>query len=129
MVQLPEPTSEDSEAFKAGYKTIADIGKERIRRVIARIRKEQKENTKQKKITNEGEGTGTDEPQDLGFRVFKLSKSNFKVWNGQVPADGKVEKQLEDFIENLHNDGTYEEILYELLLKSGFALTIPVTEK
>jgi adenine-specific DNA-methyltransferase len=124
MVQLPEPTGEDSEAFKAGYKTIADIGKERIRRVITKIKQEQKKSTKQKTLSNE-----PDILLDLGFRVFKLSKSNFKVWNGKVPANGKVEKQLEDFIDNLHTDGTDDEILYELLLKSGFALTTPVSEK
>ena len=124
MVQLPERIDEDSLAREAGYKTIADLGKERIRRAIKKITEEQNEAAKQKKL-----GEVTETPVDLGFRVFKLSKSNFKVWNGQVPANGKVEKKLEDFIENLHTDGTDEEILYELLLKSGFALTTPVTEK
>lgn len=124
MVQLPELIDEESLAREAGYKNIADLGKERVRRAIKKISEEQKESAKQQKLADDPET-----PVDLGFRVFKLSKSNFKVWNGQVPADGKVEKQLEDFIENLHNDGTDEEILYELLLKSGFALTIPVTEK
>jgi adenine-specific DNA-methyltransferase len=120
MVQLPEPLP----VPETKLHSIADIGRERIRHVIERINDEQKEAAKQMKLADD---PGT--PVDLGFRAFKLSKSNFKVWNGQVPADGKVEKQLEDFIENLHNDGTDEEILYELLLKSGFALTIPVTEK
>lgn len=124
MVQLPEPTGEDSEAFKAGYKTIADIGKERIRRVISKIKQEQKDAGQQKTLSNEQKT-----PIDLGFRVFKLDKSNFKVWDGRVPADGKVEKQLADFIDNLHTGGTDEDILYELLLKSGFALTTPVSEK
>ncbi|PKL69881.1 MAG: site-specific DNA-methyltransferase [Methanomicrobiales archaeon HGW-Methanomicrobiales-1] len=127
-IQLPESvndtTSTGKNAIELGMPTLAEVGKERIRRVIDKIKQEQKESAKQKKLADDPET-----PQDLGFRVFKLSKSNFKVWNGQVPADGKVEKQLEDFIENLHNDGTDEEILYELLLKSGFALTIPVTEK
>jgi len=120
MVQLPEPLP----VPETKLHTIADIGRERIRHVIGKINDEQKESAKQQKLADDPET-----PVDLGFRVFKLSTSNFKVWNGQVPADGKVEKQLEDFIENLHNDGTDEEILYELLLKSGFALTIPVTEK
>jgi adenine-specific DNA-methyltransferase len=129
MVQLPEPTGEDSEAFKSGYKTIADIGKERIRRVINKIKQDNQDATKETKHSKKGASTETDQTLDLGFRVFKLSKSNFKVWDGRVPANGKVEKQLEDFIENLYKDGTDEEILYELLLKSGFALTTPVTEK
>ena len=129
MVQLPEPTGEDSEAFKSGYNTIADIGKERIRRVINKIKQDKQDSTRQKKRTKNGASTDTDQTQDLGFRVFKLSKSNFKVWDGRVAANGKVEKQLEDFIDNLHTDGTDDEILYELFLKSGFALTTPVTEK
>lgn len=129
MVQLPEPIGEDSEAFKSGYKTIADIGKERIRRVINKIKLDKQDATKPKKGSKNGVAAETDQTQDLGFRVFKLSKSNFKVWDGRIPANGKVEKQLEDFIENLYRDGTDEEILYELLLKSGFALTTPVTEK
>jgi adenine-specific DNA-methyltransferase len=124
MVQLPEPAGEDSEAFKAGYKTIADIGKERIRRVITKIKQEQKEAAKQQKLADEPET-----PADLGFRAFNLSTSNFKVWDGRVPADGNVEKQLADFIDNLHTGGTDDDILYELLLKSGFALTTPVSEK
>lgn len=123
-IQLPETVDDKTfagkNALELGLKTIADIGKERIRRVLLNLKTKTKD---QRKLI------GDQEPQDLGLRVFKLSKSNFKVWNGQVPADGKVEKQLEDFIENLHTGGTDEEILYELLLKSGFALTIPVTEK
>ena len=118
--RVDDKTFAGKNALEFGLKTIADIGKERIRRVIQNLKNKTKD---QRKLI------GDHEPQDLGFRVFKLSKSNFKVWNGQVPADGKVEKKLEDFIENLHTDGTDEEILYELLLKSGFALTTPVTEK
>ena len=124
MVQLPEPTGEDSEAFKAGYKTIADIGKERIRRVISKIKQEQKDAAQQRTLSDDQKT-----PMDLGFRVFKLDKSNFKVWDGRVPANGKIEKQLADFIDNLHTGGTDEDILYELLLKSGFALTTPVSAK
>jgi adenine-specific DNA-methyltransferase len=108
MVQLPEPTGEDSEAFKSGYKTIADIGKERIRRVINKIKQDNQDATKETKHSKKGASTETDQTLDLGFRVFKLSKSNFKVWDGRVPANGKVEKQLEDFIENLYKDGTDE---------------------
>ena len=125
MVQLPEPLPKEiSLENNTILKNIADVGKERIRRVINKIKSEQKESAKQKTISKT-----TPPHQDLGFRVFKLSKSNFKVWNGEIPADGKVEKKLEDFIENLHTGGTDEDILYELLLKSGFPLTTPVTEK
>jgi len=125
MIQLPEPLPKDiTLENNIILKNIADVGKERIRRVINKIKQEEKETSKQQKITDEQET-----PVDLGFRVFKLSKSNFKVWDGKIPANGKVEKQLEDFIENLHTGGTDEEILYELLLKSGFPLTTPVSVK
>jgi adenine-specific DNA-methyltransferase len=78
MVQLPEPCNKKSEAFKAGYKTIADIGKERIRRVIKKINKKK-----------EGKLDFGEPKQDLGFKVFKLDKSNFKIWDGSI---AKMEK-------------------------------------
>lgn len=124
VVQLPEPTGKDSEAFKASYKTIADIGKERIRRAINKIKTEVAESSKQKTLSNE-----PDAPQDLGFRAFRLDTSNFRVWDGRVPAAGKIDKQIELFIDHIDPDSADEEILYELLLKSGFELTIPVAEK
>ena len=126
-IQLPEPvndtTSTGKNAIELGMTTLAEVGKERIRRVLNKIKQEQKEVAKQKKIAED-----PDILQDLGFRVFKLDKSNFKVWDGKVPTSGKVEKQLEDFIDNLHTGGTDEEIFYEILLKSGFELTTPITE-
>jgi len=70
-VQLPEKCDEKSEAFKAGYKTIADIGKERIRRVIKKI-----------KDSENGKLPFEKTKQDLGFKVFKLQSSNFKIWQG-----------------------------------------------
>lgn len=108
-VQLPEPIGEKHVADKAGYKTIADIAKERIRRVA-------------KKIESEQSGDS-----DLGFKVLKLAPSNFKVWNGDV--DDKLEKQLFDHIEHIDDAGTQESILYELLLKTGFSLTAKVEKK
>lgn len=118
MVQLPEPCAEDSEAFKAGYKTIADIGKERIRRVIKKIQSESK-----------GQLDFQGSKMDLGFKVFKLDQSNFKIWDGAVDktADGeKIQKQLELQIEHINPNATEDDILYELLLKSGYTLTTQV---
>jgi adenine-specific DNA-methyltransferase len=127
-VQLPEPvndtTSTGKNAIQLGMNTGADVGKERIRRVITKINSEQKESTKQHTLSNDAEA-----PQDLGFRVFKLSKSNFKVWDGKLPANGKVEQQIELFIDHIDPHSSEEEILYEILLKSGFPLTTPVAEK
>ena len=119
MVQLPEPTDEYSEAHKAGYKTIADIGKERIRRVIKKIKDEHEENK---------DLLSTDKPEiDLGFKVFKLRPSNFKLWDGDAAKDkAAIEKQIEMFVDHINPKSSQEDILYELLLKSGFALTTKI---
>ncbi|MGC9976001.1 MAG: site-specific DNA-methyltransferase [Syntrophales bacterium] len=119
MVQLPEPTEENSEAHKAGFKTIADIGKERIRRVIKKIKEE---NEKKKDMF-----TG-DKPQlDLGFKVFKLQPSNFKLWDGDVAKDEEaIKKQIELFVAHINPQSSPEDILYEILLKSGFPLTTKI---
>jgi len=124
MVQLPEPCDKNSEASKAGYRTIADIGKERIRRVIKKIEGDQK--AKAIKASKQLPGMEDKLPQlDLGFKVFKLNKSNFKVWDGSntKPAEEDLFKQLELHIDHINPSSTQEEILYELLLKAGFVLT------
>jgi len=124
MVQLPEPCEDDSEAFKSGYKTIADIGKERIRRVIDKIIKEQAEQAKKAK----GDLLKKDEVQpklDLGFKVLKLDKSNFNVWDGSEPktTEEKIAEQLDTHIDHIDTKASQEDILYELLLKAGFKPT------
>lgn len=127
-IQLPEPCAEDSEAYKAGYKNIADIGKERIRRVIKQIEDEQKQDSAQTTLTDES----TEKHKlDLGFKVFKLDKSNFNIWEGAIEDDATGEditKQLKLIIENIDPNSSEEDILYEFLLKSGFQLTTGVTE-
>ncbi len=120
MVQLPEPCQENSEAFKNGYKTIADIGKERIRRVIEKIKTELIEN--EPKIP----GMEAEKPElDLGFKVFKLDSSNFKTWESPHSEISKEEliKQLELQINHIKPTASQEDILFELLLKSGLRLT------
>jgi adenine-specific DNA-methyltransferase len=109
MVQLPEPCDEKSEAFKAGYKTIADIGKERIRRSAAKIKEE-----------------NPDYQGDLGFKVFKLDSSNIRAWN---PDRNDLEGTLIKHSEHLLPGRTEEDILYELLLKRGVDLTVPIEQK
>jgi adenine-specific DNA-methyltransferase len=114
LVQLPEPTGRDD------YPTIADITKERIRRVI-------------QKLNQEDEGKlplhGSQKP-DLGFQVFKLAESNFKTWNANVSPDdvAALLLQLELHIDHIRDSRTAEDILYEILLKSGFPLTTPVEQ-
>lgn len=124
MVQLPEPCAEDTEAFRTGYKTIADIGKERIRRVIKKIESEQAADAK--KADGKLPGMGEEQAKlDLGFKVLKLDRSNFKIWDGTNPdaKDEEIVKQLELHVDHIDHKATQEDILYELLLKSGFMPT------
>ncbi len=122
MVQLPEKCEENSEAYKAGYKTIANIGKERIRRVIKKIEKEQKE--KKDLFTDDSKSL------DLGFKVFNLRPSNFKIWRGDVIENGEeLEKQLDAFVDPTSKDAIEENLLFELLLKSGYDLNSKIEKK
>ena len=108
MVQLPEITDEKSEAFKAGYKTISDISKERIRRAACQIKDE-----------------NPDYQGDLGFKVFKLDSTNIKPWELDFDL---TEQDLEDQISNIKHGRKEEDVLYEVLLKSGLDLTLPIAE-
>jgi len=118
MVQLPEPCPEDSEAFKAGYKTIAELGKERIRRVIKKLNEEQAGKL----------DLGGASAQDRGFKVLKLDKSNFKQWQ-KLALDAKpdqIEKQLFDHIDHIDHKATPEDLLFEILIKTSFGPTAKV---
>jgi len=124
-VQIPEPTDDNSEAGKAGYKTIAEISKERIRRVITKIKTEQKEaEQKQERQLFE---TKKGNKIDLGFKVLKLQKSNFKVWDSAFEKEPElIQQKLFEHIQHISPEAQQEAILYELLLKSGFELTTPI---
>lgn len=111
-VQLPEPTDEKSEAFKEGYTTIAEITKERIRRAGEKIKKE-------------NEGAAIDK-LDVGFKAFKLDSSNITAWDGNPD---NLEQQLDVFANNIKTNRTEEDILFEILLKYGLDLTVPIEEK
>lgn len=124
MVQLPEPCDEKSEAYQACYKTIADIGKERIRRVIKKIHDEQEA----KKQENESALPGMaqeNQELDLGFRVLKLDKSNFKVWDGTDPnmSVDQLKQQLELHLDHINHSSSQEDILFEILIKAGYVPT------
>lgn len=108
-VQLPEPIDEKSEAFKAGYKNICEIGKERIRRAGEKLKSE----------------SGKDE-LDIGFKVLKLDSSNIKSWDSDFE---NLETNLLDVVENIKSDRNEEDLLYEILLKYGLDLTLPIEEK
>ena len=109
MVQLPEPTPKDSEAFKAGYENISEIGKERIRRAAEKI----KEENKDKNLSN----------VDFGFRVFKVDSSNMKdVYYNPKDIDQRTLTNLKD---NIKEDRTDKDLLYQVLLD----LAIPISAK
>jgi adenine-specific DNA-methyltransferase len=112
MVQLPEKCSEDSEAYKAGYKTIADIGKERIRRAAKKILEEH-----------------SDYKGDLGFKLFKLDSSNFKLWNNNTNSEEEYNRQLSLAVDNIKKDRSQEDILYDIILRLGLKLTDTIDVK
>lgn len=119
MVQLPEPVEEGSPAFNAGFRTIADISKERIRRVIKKIEIEKAESQPNMFENQE---------QDLGFKAFCLTQSNFKIWRGsEVNVDNLVQ-QLEAFTDPVYANSLEQNMLYELMLKAGYLLTDVVRE-
>ena len=129
-VQLPELCEEKSEAYKAGYKTIAEISKERIRRAGVKIRKGvEMEQAKQKEQLSFDEEQTVTMP-DLGFKVFKLSDSNFKQWRDIKGSDKEEwQQQILDFLDPVTENATIDNMVYELLLKSGKDLNSVIEQK
>lgn len=120
-VQLPEVCDEKSEAFKAGYKNICEIGKERIRRAGSKILEEAKQKNSQLKLGEEPKPL-----PDIGFRVFKLDSSNLKIWDDTPIEDGDVATlfdRIDGHIDGLKPDRSDEDLIYEILLKMGYPLT------
>lgn len=122
LVQLPEPCDENSEAYKAGYKTIADISRERIRRVIKKIEAEQAEERK-KKSEQFDFGDKEEKNFELGFKSFKLSPSDFKIWRGSEINEENLVQQLDAFTNPVREGSEKDNMLYELMLKAGYLLT------
>jgi adenine-specific DNA-methyltransferase len=124
MVQLPEKTEENSEAFKAGYKTIAEIGKERTRRAGKKVVEELQTKNQQLKL---GEEPVDASKLDIGFRVYKTDDSNMKdVY--YHPAELKQE-QLELLQSNIKEDRTPEDLLTQVILDLGLELSLPIETK
>ncbi|MFH1545881.1 MAG: DNA methyltransferase [Patescibacteria group bacterium] len=123
-IQLPELCAEDSEAAKAGFETIADIAKERIRRAGKKIAEE-----KSRKLNFENQKL------DTGFKVFKLDESNFKIWRSDVSTVEELKKQMDLFVDNVkpvaakNLSSLQENILHELILKSGLDLNVPIAKR
>jgi adenine-specific DNA-methyltransferase len=110
MVQLPENINEESEAKRAGFETIADIGKERIRKSLQKIKEENK--------------------YDFGFKVFELTDSNFRNWIIQEIEDAdELQQKLEEIIDNVKEETKKENMLYELIFKLGLNPNVEIEDK
>ena len=119
MVQLPELTDEKSEAYKAGYKNICEIGKERIRRAANKIKEE-----KPKKAEKEELFANVEDTQDYGFRVYRLDSSNMKDVYYR-PQDYKQET-LNMFADNIKPDRTADDLLAQVMLDWGLPLSYKI---
>ena len=108
MVQIAEPCEEGSEAYKAGYKNICEIGKERIRRAGEKIK---------------AESPLTTGDLDVGFRVFKLDDSNMK--DVYYSANETEQGKLAGLVSNIKEDRTHLDLLYGCLLDWGLPLSMP----
>ena len=111
-VQLPEETDEKSEARKAGFDTIAEIAKERIRRAGRQI----------------SDGLQDGSEIDTGFKVFKLAESGFKQWRQPADTDAEsLQGELSLNIDSVLSETSSENLLYELMLRMGLKLTCKVS--
>lgn len=108
LVQLPEPCEEGSEAAKAGFKTISELGRERLRRAAKQLR-------------TDGEGASI----DAGFRAFALDSSNIKPWDADFDT---LEQAVYDSVNNIKPNRSESDVLYELLLKTGLDLSVAIEE-
>lgn len=106
MVQLPEPTDEKSEAYKAGFENISEIGKERIRRAGKKIKEE------------------TNADIDYGFRVYKVDSSNMK--DVYYRPDQLKQNILEQLESNIKEDRTGLDLLTQVMLEMGLKLSLPI---
>ena len=134
MVQIPEATAEDSEAYKAGYKNICEIGKERIRRAGAKI--VETSHTESQKAQEKGaslfdgvsEGatpSGTLTKTDVGFRVYRLDTSNMQDVYYR-PQDYKQEMMDELFANHIKDDRTPDDLVAQVMLDWGLPLSLPI---
>ena len=122
LVQLPEVCDEKSEAYKAGYKNICEIGKERIRRAGKKLAE-----NKDGQLSMDGKKA----PLDIGFKVFKLDTSNMKLWDTTPIADGGADELVErmnQMVRRIKPERSDLDMVYEVMLKLGVPLTYPVQQ-
>ena len=120
LVQIPELCDEKSEAYKAGYKNICEIGKERIRRAGKKILEEHIQ------VTMDEDKS----PLDVGFRVFKLDTSNLKTWDATPIEDEQLDllyQRMNSMSHRVKPERTDLDMIYEIMLKLGVPLTYSVT--
>ncbi len=128
LVQLPERLDPEDKKQRAAHDfceglhlppNISELTKERIRRVIGKLN-----DAEQDQLALYGK-------QDRGFKVFKLAESNFRSWNANIPTGDvdSLQQQLDLHVHHIRENRTADDILYELLLKSGFPLTTPVEQE
>ena len=121
-VQLPELCDEKSEAYKAGYKTICEIGEERIRRAGQKILEGQD--------TQIAMGDEEKKPLDIGFKVFRLDTSNLKLWDSTpITGDNQLEmftERMNSMIDSIKDDRSDMDVIYEVMLKMGVPLDTAV---
>lgn len=112
-VQLPEPTDEKSEAYKAGYKKISDIARERINRAGEKIKTDFADKLAERETS-----------LDVGYRTFKLSDTNFTKWQSSATGDlNELQARLDLMRESSDDNASEEDLLVEVMLKLGLPLT------
>lgn len=118
-VQLPEPTDEKSEAYKAGYRKISDIARERINRAGEKIKTEYADKLAER-----------DTPLDIGYRTYKLSDTNFTKWRSEATNDlGELQMRLDAMRSSSEDNASEEDLLVEVMLKLGLPLTSRTIER
>jgi len=136
LVQLPEVCDEKSDAHKAGFQNICEIGKERIRRAGAKLVQEQAEKDKP---TMDGQITLDDNSEfripnselDIGFRVFKLDTSNLETWDGTPIVNEQIQilyDRMNSMVQRVKSDRTDLDMVFEVMLKLGVPLTYSVNQ-
>ena len=118
-VQLPEPTGEKSEAYKAGYRKISDIARERIHRAGEKIKTDYADKLAER-----------DTPLDIGYRTYKLSDTNFTKWKSEATNDlGELQMRLDAMRSSSDDNASEDDLLVEVMLKLGLPLTSRTIER
>jgi adenine-specific DNA-methyltransferase len=127
LVQLPEATNENSEAFKAGYKNICEIGKERIRRAGKKIQSEYERKYFPQHEISSGGGvsiqSGIVSLPDIGFRVLKLDDSNLKKVYYTPQEYTQPQFNFDGLVDNIKNDRSAEDLLFQVMIDLGVSLS------